>query len=78
MKAYAERHGWLVYKFEAPGHRGVPDRLFIRNGTVVFIEVKRPGEEARDLQDYVQNKMRMKGALVFTVDNLEEAKRILR
>ena len=77
IREYARDHGWLVYKFTSPGTRGVPDRLFIRRGVVVFIEVKRPGEEARPLQLHTHKKMRRYGALVWVVDNLEDAKRIL-
>ena len=42
---YAQGRGWWVSKFTAPGKKAVPDRVFIRNGVVLFVEFKRPGEE---------------------------------
>ena len=37
---WAKNRGWLVYKFTSPGNAGVPDRIFIRKGIVVFVEFK--------------------------------------
>ena len=36
----AKAAGWLVFKFVSPSQRGVPDRIFIRQGRIVFIEFK--------------------------------------
>jgi Holliday junction resolvase len=48
---YAKKTGWEVYKFSSPGHRAVPDRMFISlTGTIVFIEVKAPGQKPTPLQ----------------------------
>src|SRR6187431_3348818 len=48
---YARKSGFLVFKFSSPGHRAVPDRLFISPyGTCVFIEVKAPGKTPTPLQ----------------------------
>lgn len=33
-------NGFLCYKFVSPGHNGVPDRIVIGNGRVLFIELK--------------------------------------
>jgi len=75
---FAKKHGWLVMKFVSPGKRGVPDRIFIREGRVVFIEFKRSGELPR-----VQQKKRIKelqdhGANVYVCDSLDYAYLILR
>lgn len=48
--------GWPL-KFVSPGTRGVPDRLLIFPGKVMFIEVKRPGQKSRKLQELVQDKL---------------------
>ena len=37
---WAVNQGWLQYKFTSPSRRSVPDRMFIREGRVVFIEFK--------------------------------------
>lgn len=67
----AKAQGWLVYKFVSPGNSGVPDRLFIRDGQVVFVEFKATGEQLRPLQQRVIDKMREHGATVYVVDSLE-------
>ena len=36
--------GWLVKKISFPGSRGALDRMFIKDGRVVFIEFTRPGK----------------------------------
>jgi Holliday junction resolvase len=48
---YAKQRGCLVIKQAAPGHRGVPDRLFLFRGEVLFIEFKQPGKKPTALQD---------------------------
>lgn len=40
----AKAAGWMVKKISFPGSRGALDRMFIKNGRVVFIEFKRPGK----------------------------------
>lgn len=42
--------GILCYKFSSPARRGVPDRLLIKSGKVMFIEVKAPGKRPTRLQ----------------------------
>ena len=48
---YAKSRGFLTFKFVSPGHRAVPDRIFIApNGKVIFMEVKGPGKKPTALQ----------------------------
>ena len=47
---YARQAGCLTIKNATPGHRGVPDRMFIRNGKCLFIEFKAPGKKPGALQ----------------------------
>lgn len=75
---YAELRGWFQAKFVSPGKRGVPDRIFIRRGRVIFIEFKKAGETLRPQQVKRVREMREHGAEVFVCDNLEEAKGVLR
>lgn len=58
--------GWPL-KFVSPGTRGVPDRLLIFPGRVIFVEVKRPGKTSRKLQRAVQGKLIEYGQEVSTV-----------
>ena len=75
---FAEVRGWWSTKYVAPARRGVPDRIFIRRSRIVFIEVKKLDEEARLQQERVHREMRAHGAEVHVVDNIEDARRILR
>lgn len=77
IKKYAQSRGWWCVKFVSPGLRGVPDRLFIRRGRHVFVEIKRPGEEPTMQQLRRHRDMREHGAEVHWVDNLDTAKEIL-
>jgi len=75
---FAEVRGWWQAKFTSPGLRGVADRIFIRRGRHVFIEIKRHGEEPTLQQQKRARDMRSAGAEVVWVDSLEKARAILR
>lgn len=78
INSFAERRGWWARKFTTPGHVGPPDRIFIRRARVVFLEVKRFGEEPRASQVQTMKEMREHGAEVHWCDTLQEAMEILR
>lgn len=78
IRLFAIARGWLCWKFVSPGLRGVPDRIFIRAGRVVFIEVKRPGEEPNEQQANRHTELRAAGCEVYWVDNLRAARVILK
>ena len=48
--AYAKSKGCLVIKLAGPGQKGQPDRMFIYQGKVLFIEFKAPGKLPTALQ----------------------------
>lgn len=75
---YAEWRGWWQVKIMRASRNGVPDRVLIRAGRVIFIEFKRDGEEPTPQQIKRHAEMRAHGAEVFVCDNLADAKRILR
>ncbi|CAA2367845.1 Phage protein [Xylella phage Bacata] len=68
----AKRFGWKAYKFSSPGNSSVPDRMFIRNGFVFFIEFKRPGGAATPNQVEEHKEMREKGMLVWVIDYFDK------
>lgn len=78
VRRFAERRGWLWMKFVSPGYAGVTDRIGIRRGRVIFLELKKEGEVPFELQLAVHEEMRSFGAEVFWCDTLEEAMEILR
>lgn len=70
--ATAKRYGWKAYKFSSPGNSSVPDRMFIRNGLVFFIEFKRPGKTATENQLEEHVELRSKGMLVWVIDYFDK------
>ena len=68
---WAKDNGWLGYKFSSPSQRGVPDRLYIKNGSVVFVEFKALGKKPSVYQQHTIRKMQSKGAIVHIIDNIE-------
>lgn len=60
IKRY-EAQGWFVVKLVLTSKPGIPDLLCLKDGKAVFIEVKRPGEKPRALQNYRINELRDMG-----------------
>lgn len=71
---YAKGKGWLAYKFTSPGKRAVPDRMFLRDGTALFVEFKAPGKKPTVLQSHEHERLRAAGFWVFVIDNADEGK----
>lgn len=53
-----KREGWLVVKIGLTNLPGFPDIMALKDGMAKFIEVKRPGEKPRDLQEYRHKQLR--------------------
>ena len=70
QKAKAE--GWYTRKFASPSHRGVPDRLFIKNGVVVFIELKTKVGKVSKLQEEELQDLRDHGVIAVVCRSVEE------
>lgn len=73
----AEENGWLVRKLRWIGRRGGPDRFFAKNGRVVLIEFKAPGETAKHGQGKELLALAAAGVEVHQCDNPLTAFRIL-
>lgn len=56
-----EKDGWYVVKLIKTNKNGIPDLACFKNGTTIFIEVKRPGEKPRPLQEFRHEELRKKG-----------------
>jgi Holliday junction resolvase len=69
----AKEAGWLVFKFVSPAQRGVPDRIFIRQGRIVFIEFKAPSARPTKLQWRMIERLRDQGCEVYVCDSVESA-----
>jgi len=68
-RKHALKNGALFMKWSSPSQRGVPDRILIINGRVVFVEMKAAGGKPTKLQEYRHAEMRARGAEVFVIDD---------
>ena len=75
IRVWAKAAGWWTSKIT--GTRGIMDRVFIKNGTVIWGEIKRKGEQANAQQIHRKQEMEQYGAVCFIWDNVEDAKKIL-
>lgn len=67
---WALSEGWISYKFVSPSKRGVPDRMFLRDGKTVFVEFKRPGGIVSKIQEREIEKLRAQSFKVFVITSL--------
>lgn len=51
IKRY-EDDGYLVVKLSLTNKNGFPDLMLLKGGKASFVEVKRPGQKPRPLQEY--------------------------
>ena len=56
-----EAQGYYVVKLILTNKNGIPDLLVLKDGRTFFVEVKRPGEKPRPLQEYRMNELRELG-----------------
>jgi len=76
---YAKERGFLVHKMQAGrgGTGGWPDRMFIKNGKVFFIEFKRFGGKLSELQKARINDLQRERITVYVVDNIQYGKDVI-
>ena len=75
--AYAKAKGCLVMKLAGPNQKGQPDRMFIKDGKVLFIEFKAPGKLPTALQLMWLMDLNLHGAHVAWCDDIEAGKRLI-
>lgn len=56
-----EADGYYVVKLILTNKNGIPDLLLLKDGKASFIEVKRPGEKPRPLQEYRMKELKYLG-----------------
>ena len=56
--------GGICWKWPATARAGVPDRIVVIDGQVIFVELKAPGGRVSRLQQHTHEQMREAGARV--------------
>ena len=75
--SHARKLGWLVFKFVSPGVRGVPDRIFIKHGSLLFIEFKAPKKKPNRLQVWIHDQLESHGFPVYVIDDIDAGKELV-
>jgi hypothetical protein len=57
----AAARGWMPVKIIQASMNGLPDRMYLKDGKVFFIEFKAKNGKLRDLQRYRIEQLRKKG-----------------
>jgi hypothetical protein len=76
-KQVKEQLAGITRKWVSPGHMGVPDRILIFNGHVIFVEVKVTGGKVEPWQDREHKKLESVGAQVYVVRGKEEVTNLI-
>jgi Holliday junction resolvase len=64
-----QKKGWLVIKVIQSNAPGFPDLMALKEGRVIFLEVKQPGKKPRPLQLYRHEQLRKQGFEVIVATN---------
>lgn len=67
-----EAAGWYVIKLIQTNKNGIPDLIATRNGMVVYIEVKQPGEDPGPLQKFRHKEIRNTGTTVIVATSTND------
>jgi len=78
VRDYAVSLGVYTRKFASPAHRGVPDRLFVCNGTTLYLEFKQPGKKPTPLQYKELETLAKHGACAAWTDSKDAGRTAIR
>lgn len=73
-----KKYGFQSYKIAAVSRKGLPDRIFIGWGVVIFVEFKSKGEDTTPIQKYVIKELQEHGGTVLVIDSLKGLEDALR
>ena len=73
----ARESGGKAYKWVSPGNDGVPDRIVIFPGRIIFVELKAPGKKPTPLQLARHRELAGFGLEVLVIDSKEDVDRLI-
>lgn len=79
IKEYLQYHGWFVYKNHQSlgSHRGVADLTAVKDGRVIWVEVKRPGGKLSQDQHKFMAALVQHGGIYLLARSVDELERVL-
>lgn len=78
LKNGVEALGGLCIKLVSPGFAGIPDRLILMpGGMLYFIETKQPGKDLRLLQNVIRLQLLALGFKAYKIDTMQKVKQFL-
>lgn len=76
LEKAVEAIGGLCLKFTSPGTTGVPDRICIHHGRVIFVELKAPGRLPRPIQRRRIQQLKEHGVDAVVVDSINGTREV--
>tara|TARA_R110002012_G_scaffold26122_3_gene85469 strand:- start:5573 stop:5836 length:264 start_codon:yes stop_codon:yes gene_type:complete len=73
----AKARGWLSFKWVSPSQRGVPDRIYFKQGELVIIEFKAPDKKPTPYQLAIHRRLKNAGFHVHVVDSIKSGSELL-
>lgn len=74
----AKKHNFFCCKFVSPSTNGVPDRILIGNGHVIFIETKSRTGNLSDIQKEIIKQMQLQKAIVYVANSRQQIDDIIK
>lgn len=74
---FCRKNGIWTHKFASPANRGVPDRIILHQGRVLFLELKREGNTTTALQQKEIHQIRAHGGNAAVANSYAEAVEII-
>jgi Holliday junction resolvase len=72
IKERLERNGYWVTKLIQTTTNGIPDIMAIKNGNVIFLEVKTPSGSVSELQKFRLDQLKTFGVFAAVVRSVED------
>ena len=73
---HAESLGWFQFKMASPGTRGIPDRVFFKDGKTVLIEFKSSTGQLSPSQKYIIDKLKKHKIPVYVIKGVQSGKEL--
>lgn len=79
VKEYLDVKGWFNFPLIAGlgSYPGLPDRIAIKGGRVLFLEIKRPGGKQSKYQKQFQANIEKAGGEYILVDSIESIMKVV-